>query len=169
MVSEPPLAGRRSASSVVWLVAGALVVAALVFAIIDIVKVPQSKPKHSDAAVLVARTEAINFFTLDYQHAPAQVATLLKLAADPFKSQYAKKQASVISGVVTGKLTSRASVSDNGTAVEYETANTAVVIVAVDGVTSNSTGTSQSNRYRMRLTVNRIKGNWLVTSIEDVN
>jgi hypothetical protein len=170
VVPEP---SRTSSVIITWSVAAVLLLAALVLGGIDAAKVPQSKPhlgtSDEAAAVLVARTEAINFFTLDYKNVDNQIATILKLSTNPFTKQYEAKQSDVKKGILAGKFTSSATVADDSTAVEYETAGQVVVLVAVDATTKTTTGSSETDRYRMRLTVQKVKSSWLVSSIEQVN
>lgn len=156
--------GRR----VGWLVAIVLAVAVVTMLVIDLVAIPQTKAKPSSAAVVVARTQALNFFTLDYKNIDAELATVLKLSTQPFYGQFQKKESALKSGIVTGKLSSRATVGDGSAAVEYETATKVVVLVAVDTTTTAATGKVTANGFRVRVTVTKVKGNWLVSSIEQV-
>jgi hypothetical protein len=152
---------------------------ALALTIVDLARVPQTRPTQRapislgtqalSAAAIAARTEAINFFTLDPTNIDQQISTILKLSTAPFTAQYQAKAAQVKKGVVDGKLTSSATVADDSTAVEYNTAATVVVIVAVDTTTKTTSGTTQTDRYRMRLTAKNVNGTWLVSSIEQVN
>lgn len=161
---------RRTA---LWLTAAALSVVLAVMLIVDLASISQKRAGASPAAVVAARSEAIAFFTLDYRTIDADLAKVLSLSSGDFKKQYAAKQSTVKQGVVTGKLSSKATVGDGNTAVELESASKVIVIVAVDSTTTapkttSTKATTETDRYRMRLTVTKVSGHWLVSSIEQV-
>ena len=119
-------------------------------------------------AIAVGKQEAINFFTLDAPHLSADVNAVLALAADPFKQQYAAKSKTIESGVTSRHLTISASVPANSAGLEYEHGPTAIVLVAVDESIAAPSAKPQSNRYRMRLHLTKVSGNWRVTNIQQV-
>ena len=156
-----------------WLCCAVLAVVLLALVATGLVILPQRRAAGSNAPVVVARTEAVNFFTLGYRDIDADLASVVKLATSPFKEQYTAKRSTVKQGIVAGKLTSTAAVGDGATAVEMQTGSKVVVLVAVDATTtapqtSAAKAAAQTDRYRMRLTVVKIHGNWLVSSIEQV-
>jgi len=120
-----------------------------------------------DAPMAVARVEAQNFFTLNYQHPDADLDRVLSLAADPFKAQYGAQRDAVAKGLVDKKLTLTAQVPENGTALEYRSGDSAQVLVAVD-TTTTADGRSETNRYRVRVRLARGANGWLVADLTQV-
>jgi Mce-associated membrane protein len=139
----------------------------------DLVALPRHRASVSSAPVVIARAEAVNFFTLSYQQIDADLANVLALATGSFKTQYAAKEATIKKGILAGDLSSSATVAQGNVGVELQTSARVVVLVAVDATTtapktSKSKATSETDRYRIRLTVNHVNGRWLVSSIEQV-
>lgn len=122
-----------------------------------------------DAAVLVAaRQEATNFFSLDYRHAAQDVDGVLALATGDFKDQYAARRDEVIASVTDKKLIVTATIPEDGAAVEYSDSDRAQVLVAVDVSTSTTGGEPTANRYRARIILEQVDGEWLVSGLEQV-
>lgn len=122
------------------------------------------------AATAVARQQTINFFSLDHRHVDADLDRVMALATGKFKQQYAHKRDRVKEGVSKQKLVVTATVPNNGAALEYQHGDRAQVLVAVDATTKQPKAEteSQTNRYRVRLTLQRVDGQWLVSEIHQV-
>lgn len=120
-----------------------------------------------DAALQVARDEALAFFSLDYRTAEADVEKVLSLATGAFKEQYAANKAQVIAQVKQKKLVSTGSIPDGGLAVEFATATQARVLVVVD--VSRTIGTKVDRlRNRARVVLDSVDGRWLVSGVNQV-
>lgn len=122
------------------------------------------------AATVVARQQTINFFSLDHRHVDADLDRVMALATGRFKQQYAEQRDRVEQGVSEQKLVVTATVPDNGAALEYQYGDRAQVLVAVDATTKQPQAetTSKTNRYRVRLTLRHVDGQWLVSEINQV-
>ena len=122
-----------------------------------------------DPGLLVAaRTEATNFFSLDYRHADADVDRVLALATGSFKKDYASRRKEVVAGVTSKKLVVTATIPRDGAAVELSDGDHGQVLVAVDVSTGTLTGASTVNRYRTRILLTRVGGRWLVSDLNQV-
>lgn len=118
------------------------------------------------SATAVARQQVINFFSLDHRHVESDADRVMSLATGKFKQQYAQQRERVEQGVRKKKLVVTAEVPDNGAAVEYQHGDEARVLVAVDATTARAGAAKpDTNRYRVRLTLQRIDGQWLVSEI----
>lgn len=118
------------------------------------------------SATAVARQQVINFFSLDHRHVDADLDRVMALATGKFKQQYAKQRDRVEQGVRKKKLVVAAEVPDSGAALEYQRGDRAQVLVAVDATTTGKTKeNSKTNRYRVRLALQRVDGQWLVSEI----
>lgn len=117
------------------------------------------------SATAVARQQVVNFFSLDHRHVDADLDRVLALSTGRFRQQYSDQRKRVAKGVRNQKLSVTAVVPDNGAALEYQHGNRAQVLVGVD-VTSKKPGAeSKTNRYRVRLELQRIDSQWLVAKI----
>jgi Mce-associated membrane protein len=122
-----------------------------------------------DPGMLVAaRTQATNFFSLDYRHANADVDRILALATDPLKKDYASRRQEVVDGVTQKKLVVTATIPRDGAAVELSDGNHGQVLVAVDVSTGTVGGATTTNRYRTRILLTRVNGRWLVSDVKQV-
>jgi hypothetical protein len=119
------------------------------------------------AAEVIARRQAINFFSLDYRHIDADLDRVLALSTGEFRKQYADQRDRVRQGVAKQKLVVTAEVPESGTALEYQHDDAAQVLVAVDATTSGRT-VKETNRYRVRLGLRKVDGQWLVSQINQV-
>jgi hypothetical protein len=128
----------------------------------------RATPGTDNAPVVLARQEALNFFTLDYQHPEQSFDKVLSLAADPFRAQYIAQRDALKNGLLAAKITMTAQVAENGTALEYRNSGDARVIVAVDTATAAPDGRRQTNRYRVRVRLVRGSNGWLVADLTQV-
>jgi Mce-associated membrane protein len=123
-----------------------------------------------DAAILVAaRQGATDFFSLDYRHAGADVDRVLALATGSFKKQYAAQRTQIVDGVTSKKLVVTAVIPADGAGIEYRDPAHAQVLVAVDVTTAASASTGSSvQRYRARVLLTRVQGQWLISGLNQV-
>lgn len=118
-------------------------------------------------ALVAAREEALNFFTLDYQHAEENVAKVLALATGDFKDQYAAKQTQLIAQITKEKVVTTAKIPDGGVAVEFVNGDQAQILVAVD-VEQPSGVKVFAARNRARIVLVSVAGRWLVSGVNQV-
>lgn len=116
-----------------------------------------------DGAAVVARQEAMNFFSLDYRNAYEDLDAVLALATGDFKAEYAAQRDKLAESLAAQKVVMTAEVPENGTAIEFQADLRAAVLVAVD-VTSGSA----TSRYRARLHLTKVDNRWLVSGIDQV-
>lgn len=122
----------------------------------------------ADAGALVAaRQEALNFFTLDYQHADENVEKVLALATGEFKEQYAAKRAELVAQIKKEKVVTTATIPEGGVAVEYVNGNQVQILVAVD-VEQPSGVQVFAARNRARVVLVKVDGRWLVSGVNQV-
>lgn len=122
-----------------------------------------------DAGMLVvARTQATNFFSLDYRHADKDVDRVLALATGKFRREYAARRQEVVAGVTKKKLVVTAAIPRDGAAVELADGDHGQVLVAVDVSTGTVGGAATTNRYRTRIVLTRVNGRWLVSDLSQV-
>jgi len=122
-----------------------------------------------DPGMLVAaRTQAKNFFSLDYRHADADVDRVLALSTGSFKKEYASRRKEVVAGVTGKKLVVTAVVPEDGAAVELVDGDRGQVLVAVDVSTGTTSGATTENRYRTRILLRKVDGHWLVSGLNQV-
>src|SRR5689334_2981919 len=143
-----------------WLVP--IVLAVLLAALLGTSAVLHShQGRDVDPGMLVAaRTQATNFFSLDYRHADADVDRVLALATGSFKKDYASRRTEVVRGVTSKKLVVTAAIPQDGAAVELSDGDHGQVLVAVDVTTGTVGGATTSNRYRTRILLTKVHGRW---------
>lgn len=116
-----------------------------------------------EGATATARQETLNFFGLDYLHADKDLDAVIALATGSFKSEFAAQRDVLKASLVAKKVEMTADLPENGTAVEFESDSEAQVLVAVDVTTNGVT-----NRYRARVELDKVDGEWLVSGMEQV-
>lgn len=117
-----------------------------------------------------ARQQAINFFSLDHRTIDEDLDQVVELATGSFKEEYMAERERVKQGVAEHALVVSAEVPDNATAIEYQHGDRARVLVAVDATTEGTKdeAESETNRYRVRMTLERADDRWLVSNIDQV-
>ncbi|MDT5211541.1 MAG: Mce-associated rane protein [Mycobacterium sp.] len=102
--------------------------------------------------VEVARQEALNLTTIDWQHAEADAQRILDSATGTFYDDFSKRTQPFIDVVKQAQSKSVGTIAEAG--VESVSANEAQVLVAVTVRTSSAPGAQQEPRgWRMRMTV----------------
>lgn len=159
---------KRRRGVLSWILPGVLLalVAGLVVAIA--VAVLDEDDGIDPAMVVVARQQAINFFSLDYRRADEDVDRVLALATGSFKEEYAARRREIVAGVTEKKLVVTAAIPDDGAAVEFYDRDEARVLVSVDVTTGSGAAEPTENRYRTRVLLERVGGQWLVSGLNQV-
>lgn len=159
-------------------VLGALIGMAVVGLMVAVVLVGRSVIGDDDAgtapslpadagALVAARQEALNFFTLDYQRADEGVEKVLALATGEFKEQYAAKRAELVAQIKKEKVVTTATIPDAGVAVEFVNGNQVQILVAVD-VEQASGVKVFAARNRARVILVKVDRRWLVSAVNQV-
>ena len=121
-----------------------------------------------DRGALVAGQQgAVSFFSLDFRHAEDDVDRVLSQATGDFKKEYAEKRDEVVASVKDKQLVVTATVPDDGVALEYLAGDQAQVLVAVNVNTTSPSG-AEDARYRTRVELTKVDGDWLVAGVEQV-
>lgn len=120
------------------------------------------------SASTTARTAAVTFFSLDHDHASANIDRLLAMSTGGFKSDYAKQRTALEKQVQSKQLTVTARVPDNGTALEFLSPTRSQVLVAVDTTTALANGRSEKGSYRIRVVLAKVDSSWRVSGLEQV-
>lgn len=125
-------------------------------------------PALDDAPTARAREAAEDFFDLDHRTLEKDVERFLTLATSRFAEEYRTESADLRAAVEQRRLTMTPAVPRDGTALEYLGADAAQVLVGVDVTTTARDGRSQDARYRVRVRLERVEGEWRVAGLEQV-
>lgn len=127
----------------------------------------QDRRSDDRAALAVAREGAQSFFSLDHRQVEQDVDAVLALATGTFRDEYSAKREAVIADVRKRQVVVTATIPEDGAALEFLGANDAQVLVSVD-VRSQSAEDVQDSRFRTRMTLQKVEGEWLVSGVEQV-
>lgn len=167
--SEPDGTGQaRTRARPRWLLPALLSVVLTALLVASLLLWLNQRETLDEAPVTVARQEAQNFFSLDYRHADADIDRVLAVATDPFKKQYSDQRDTIKKSLTDKKLTVSATVPDNGAAIEYLKDDRAQVLVAVNAKTTAGSAGTDDNRYRARIQLTKVNGDWLVSGVNQV-
>lgn len=122
----------------------------------------------ADDPVAAARQEALNFFTLDYRNANADVDRVLSLATDPFETEYEESRGKLVKSLRAKRMVVTATVPENGTAIEFLSEDRAQVLVAVDTTTTVNGKGDDRQHHRARIELTEVDGTWLVSGFFQV-
>lgn len=125
-----------------------------------------SRADTRDAALAAARQEAVNFTTFDYRHLDRDLRTVMALSTGSFRSQFEKALGQVRTTIADQQTVSKGTVTAAG--VESVDGARAVVIAAVDASVSSKGGKPAVKHYRMRISLQRTGGHWLVSGLAGV-
>lgn len=117
-----------------------------------------------EAVLRAARQASINFTTIGYKTVDKDIARVVALATGDFKRSYKKNRKTVEETVKKNKSTSKGQVLGAGlVSVDNDSA---VALVVVDSRVTNIAYEKPTLRhYRMRLTLVKDKGKWLVSDL----
>lgn len=119
------------------------------------------------AALSAARRAAVAFTTYDYRHLDTDLRSVQDMATGTFRKQFTAALEALTAGIRTAHGVSAGRVLEAG--VVTTTRSSATVIAAVDAVITNSSSTKPGTRhYRLRITLDRTSGSWLVSDIAPV-
>jgi len=163
---EPARTPRRGRRALAFL--GVLtVLASIVVALLAVRAVHQRDAvTHARAdAATAARTEATAMTTYDYRTITADFAAVTANATGTFKTDFAKTSNLLAPMVTKSQAVAKGTVRD--VAVEQASSSAATVLVFVDqSVTSKGGGADQSITSRLRMTLSREDGRWLVSAVD---
>ncbi len=165
---DRPVTPRRS-----WREPGNIVVALLVAALVALLGTSaylwqERRAELDQGAVEVARQHAESFFSLDHRDPDNSIDAMLALSTDEFQEKYEARRDQMVAQLEQKQVVATASVPEDGAAVEYLHGDRAEVLVAVDVTTASRSQGSETQRYRARVELSRVDGEWLVSAINQV-
>jgi Mce-associated membrane protein len=118
-------------------------------------------------AVLAARTEVLALTTVSAQSSQADIKRLLAGATPEFRDQFQQQAKAFVTALKEANVTSTGSIASAG--IESMKAGTAVVLVAASGTVKNkNTDKPEPRNYRLRVTLQKSGGTWLVSGMDFV-
>jgi len=126
---------------------------------------------NSDArlvALRAARQFAVSFFTYDYRNIDAYLRRIEAASTGGFRSDFVSKEKTLKTVVAQLKTVAKGSVPDAGAGIFALSGNTAICFVAADFNASNAVTKNGQERYRVKLTLQLVKGQWLVSDFQEV-
>ncbi|MET3961667.1 hypothetical protein ABIE44_001601 [Marmoricola sp. OAE513] len=162
------MTGRRSVIAVATVL---MLVAVVVGALVVLGRSESEKDPsgaNEAAALVAARRTAIAFFTLDPENVAKQVDAVLDLASGKFEREYSAQRAVVIKNVQDRKRAVSSQVPTDGLAIASFDPAKAVVLVAINVTTKESTRVPAENEYRLRLTLNRTGSRWTTSTLDQL-
>jgi Mce-associated membrane protein len=116
-----------------------------------------------------AEAETIAFLTVDYTDMDPLIAKVLAGATGPFKSQYDGAKVNLKASAQTAQAVSTGKVLSTGVS-EIDAKNAVVFIAANSEVKNKSTkGKAEPRYYRLKLTMTKKSGDWLMSDLQFVS
>ena len=151
--------------------AGALVAVAIVIALVVVVidqagavSDDRQRDKDGTAAVAAASAEVVNLTTVSAKDSAESIRRLLAGAAPSFQKEFKASQSAFENALTNEKVVSKGVVDSAG--LVSLSGNKATVLVAVSAtVTNTNTKSPETRTYRLRVSVERISGKWLVSEM----
>jgi Mce-associated membrane protein len=117
--------------------------------------------------VLAARTEVLALTTVSAKSSQADIKRLLAGATPEFRDQFQQQAQAFVTALKEADVTSTGSIASAG--IESMKGDTAVVLVAATGTVKNkNTDKAEPRNYRLRVTLNKSSGKWLVSGMDFV-
>ncbi|MGH3319803.1 MAG: hypothetical protein ACRDN9_06405 [Streptosporangiaceae bacterium] len=158
---------RRARAGIVTGTVALLVLVVVALAAASVVLALQARADEQEdarrqAVLQAARQEALNLTTLSYKTFDHDVGRVLDLGTGSFKSQYAKKTKKLEKALTDAKVRSRGKVLEAGLVSADEDSAQSLVVVD-QTVQSPNVSKPALRHYRMRMTLVRKDGRWLVS------
>ena len=118
-------------------------------------------------AVVAARTAATTYFTLDHRDVRADMDAMRRLGTPEFREDYDAGAAALVERITEQRLVLSAALPRDSTATESLATDRATVLVAVDVRTARP-GADRTTRYRTRVALDLVDGEWLVSALDEV-
>jgi hypothetical protein len=120
------------------------------------------------AALRAARQFAVSFFTYDYRNIDAYLRRVEAASTGGFRSDFVSKEKTLKTVVAQLKTVAKGSVPEAGAGIFALSGSTAICFVAADFNASNAVTKNGQERYRVKLTLQLVKGQWLVSNFQQV-
>lgn len=153
---------------------GALVALAIVIALVVVVidqagavSDDRQRDKDGKAAVAAASAEVVNLTTVSAKDSAESIRRLLAGAAPSFQKEFKASQSAFENALKNEKVVSKGVVDSAG--LVSLGGNKATVLVAASAtVTNTNTKSPETRTYRLKVSVERISGKWLVSEMSFV-
>ena len=151
-----------------WILAGALIVAAIGVGVLGYRVHQENLNGQRDQQVLTAaRQEALNFISIDYRNFDQDSRNVLSGATGDFKQQF-NDQSKTLQGLVTAnKAVSSGQVLQAGVVTSGPT-SARVLVVADATVANTASPAGQVRNYRLQMDLVEQDGQWLTSNLEFV-
>ena len=120
------------------------------------------------AALRAAHDFAVSFFTYDYRNVTAYFKRIEAASTGSFRSDFVSKEGTLKTVLASLKTVATGQVPDNGAGIFALADGKAVAFVAANMNASNAVTKNGQQRYRVKLSLQKVKGAWLVTDLEEV-
>jgi hypothetical protein len=120
------------------------------------------------AALRAAHDFAVSFFTYDYRNVNAYFRRIEAASTGGFRSDFVSKESTLKTVLASLKTVATGQVPDGGAGIFALADGKAVAFVAANMNASNAVTKNGQQRYRVKLSLEKVKGVWLVSDFEEV-
>ena len=111
---------------------------------------------------------AASFFTYDYRNINVYFRRIEAASTGSFRSDFVSKEATLKTVLASLKTVATGQVPDNGAGIFALADGKAVAFVAANMNASNAVTKNGQQRYRVKLSLEKVKGAWLVSDFQEV-
>jgi hypothetical protein len=119
-------------------------------------------------ALRAARQFTVSFFTYDYRKIDAYFKRIEVASTGDFRKDFVSKEKTLKTVVTQLKTVATGQVPDAGAGLSTLDGDKATALIAANFNASNAVTKNGQKRYRVKITMQRIKGNWLITNLDQV-
>jgi hypothetical protein len=129
-----------------------------------------SAPDAADrlAALRAAQNFTVSFFTYDYRDVSAYLKRIENASTGSFRSDFVSKEGTLKSVLASLKTVATGQVPDGGAGIFALADGKAVAFVSANMNASNAVTKNGQKRYRVKLSLQKVRGAWLVTDFQEV-
>ena len=120
------------------------------------------------SALRAAHDFAVSFFTYDYRNVNAYFRRVEAASTGSFRSDFVSKEGTLKTVLASLKTVATGQVPDGGAGIFALADGKAVAFVAANLNASNAVTKNGQKRYRVKLSLQKVKGAWLVSDFEEV-
>jgi Mce-associated membrane protein len=128
----------------------------------------QGTPDQRLAVLRSGRQFAVSFFTYDYRKIDDYLRRVENTSTGAFRADFVSKEKTLKTVVAQLKTVASGQVPDTGAGIVQLKGDSAVVLVAANFNASNAVTKNGQRRYRMKLALQLVKGQWLVSDFQQV-
>jgi hypothetical protein len=120
------------------------------------------------AALRAAHDFAVSFFTYDYRNVNAYFRRVEAASTGSFRSDFVSKEGTLKTVLASLKTVATGQVPDGGAGIFALADGKAVAFVSANLNATNAVTKNGQKRYRVKLSLQKVKGAWLVNDFEEV-